>query len=548
MAAKAPPRTVRAILAWFALCLLLPAVLAVGFLVASNVLEVRRSKEAELLALAGSASKTVDLKVTRLATVARALASSNVVAANDWEATRAQITGLGLGEDVWVAITDQDGHRLVNTSPFAKAVSSSSNPRPNSVKVASQSNEPVVSNLFTGFATGRKVISVDQGVAGSHNGLVVTVVADPAALLPQASDLAVAKDAIITVVDRNHRVIARSRDHRRWQGAMATPPMIEAMRRHPRGVVPMRSLEGDATTVAFTASALTGWTTMVVVPRKTIVQPSLSNGIAFAVIGVALLTLGLALSHYFGTILIRDLRRLEADAAELGHGRLVAPWKSSIVNIDRVQNALSEASTELDVRAARQQLMINELNHRVKNTLATVQSLAMQTFRTPDPDAPAKFNQRLVSFAQAHDLLTQTSWEPVELGLVVQRCAQSHLDRISWSGPSVILPAQVAVALCMCLHELVTNAMKYGALSNSEGEVQIEWSLNNDETIALRWTETGGPPVEPTDRRGFGTKLIERLARAELDGQFSRNFNREGLEVTMTIALASSDRWSNSFS
>jgi two-component sensor histidine kinase len=191
--------------------------------------------------------------------------------------------------------------------------------------------------------------------------------------------------------------------------------------------------------------------------------------------------------------------------------------------------------------------MINELNHRVKNSLATVQSLALQTFRSPGPDAPAKFDKRLAALADAHDLLTQSSWQPVDIRSVVERCAKAAIDNVVGSGPPAILPAQTAVALCMCLHELLTNAMKYGSLSVAGGQVRITWTRDADGEIDLLWHESGGPPVVQPERQGFGTRLTDRLSRAEMGGEISREYAPDGLRVRLRIAPSDTDRWSNDF-
>jgi two-component sensor histidine kinase len=192
--------------------------------------------------------------------------------------------------------------------------------------------------------------------------------------------------------------------------------------------------------------------------------------------------------------------------------------------------------------------MINELNHRVKNTLATVQSLAMQTFRGGDGDSAAKFDTRLAALASAHDLLTQTNWTDVGLADVVARCAAPADNRLVSRGPPVALPPQAAVALCMCLHELTTNSLKYGALSAPAGRIDVAWVLDpSGDHLTLTWRESGGPPVAEPRHAGFGTRLIDRLLRHELDGQATRDFNPAGLVFTARLGLTRASRFLNDF-
>ncbi|WP_052955085.1 sensor histidine kinase [Microvirga vignae] len=195
------------------------------------------------------------------------------------------------------------------------------------------------------------------------------------------------------------------------------------------------------------------------------------------------------------------------------------------------------------VRAAEyQQLLLNELNHRVKNTLATVQSIVSQTLRnapTP-PEARAMIEQRMIALSRAHDVLTQEKWQGADLhAIVVQALApfrDPENDRFHVRGPGVRLSPRMALDLAMALHELATNAAKYGALSNASGTVTLTWMLDRDCTpphLRLRWTEKGGPPVEPPRRRGFGTRLIERSLAQDLGGEARIEFAPAG--VTCTI-------------
>lgn len=183
-----------------------------------------------------------------------------------------------------------------------------------------------------------------------------------------------------------------------------------------------------------------------------------------------------------------------------------------------------------------QRILINELNHRVKNTLAVVQGLAQQSFRTglEDP-ALGVFTNRLAALASAHNLLTERSWESADLETIVssslEATAGTDSSRYSLSGPPVVLQPQAAVTLSMVIHELCTNALKYGALSNDNGIIEIEWSIRTqgeNSVLVLDWTERGGPKVGEPERRGFGSRLIERGLSGP-DGRAELDFKPEGL-------------------
>jgi two-component sensor histidine kinase len=201
-----------------------------------------------------------------------------------------------------------------------------------------------------------------------------------------------------------------------------------------------------------------------------------------------------------------------------------------------------------EMRAAEhQKLLIDELNHRVKNTLATVQSIATQTLRTADTTAAAKdaLERRLLALSQAHDVLTRENWEGADLMDVVERALEPYQvhseNRLHITGPHVRLTPRMSLALAMAMHELATNAVKYGALSNKSGTIDVTWSVQNGATpprLVLQWREGGGPPVVAPRRRGFGSRLIERSLAQDLDGQVDIAFAPTGVVCTVNAPVA----------
>lgn len=198
--------------------------------------------------------------------------------------------------------------------------------------------------------------------------------------------------------------------------------------------------------------------------------------------------------------------------------------------------------TDAVVAAERQKLMIDELNHRVKNTLVTVQSIAMQTARSnADPKRFAEnFQARLLALSHTHDLLTRSHWEGAELRSVLEHETQAHdQHRILLNGPSVALDSASALSLGMVFHELATNAAKYGALTSGEGRVLVDWSVANQtaRTLHLTWREEGGTPTTRPTHRGFGSRLIERNVRHDLGGTVTLDYAPDGLIAEFSIPL-----------
>jgi PAS domain S-box-containing protein len=188
------------------------------------------------------------------------------------------------------------------------------------------------------------------------------------------------------------------------------------------------------------------------------------------------------------------------------------------------------------------ELLVNELNHRVKNTLAVVQSIASQTLRsaTSLPEASRSLISRLVSLGKAHDILTQENWSGADLRDLIVGAVEPHagLERFELDGGPVRLPSALALSLALAFHELATNALKYGALSVPGGKICVEWSISGPERrLRIEWRERGGPPVAAARRKGFGTRLLERILNAEPAGRVTVNFESDGVVCVFEAAL-----------
>jgi PAS domain S-box-containing protein len=212
--------------------------------------------------------------------------------------------------------------------------------------------------------------------------------------------------------------------------------------------------------------------------------------------------------------------------------------------------------TDRAVAERHQRLLINELNHRVKNTLATVQSLAAQSFRDIGDGSRSMlktFEERLFALARAHDVLTREHWEGAELREIVEEVLEPYVrlagKRFEIGGPRLRLTPSMALALAMAVHELATNAVKYGALSTASGRVLISWAVaeRDPPLLILKWQEQDGPLVVPPTRKGFGTRLIERMLASELSGEVLLSYEPSGVVCEVKAPLqheeqASGDR------
>ena len=209
--------------------------------------------------------------------------------------------------------------------------------------------------------------------------------------------------------------------------------------------------------------------------------------------------------------------------------------------------------TEHKEDEVRSKMLIDELNHRVKNTLSTVQSIVWQTLRTPsDPEVMrASIESRLFALSRSHDLLTREKWESAGLLDIVRDALEpfgvsgGRADRIAITGENIRFQPKSALALGIAFNELATNAVKYGALSNAAGPILIEWTMEitpAGRRLFLNWKEKDGPPVAPAAHKGFGSRVLERGLAHELEGIVHLDYRPGGLFCLMDIPLPGSAR------
>jgi PAS domain S-box-containing protein len=203
--------------------------------------------------------------------------------------------------------------------------------------------------------------------------------------------------------------------------------------------------------------------------------------------------------------------------------------------------ATTEDIHETKIAEERQRLLINELNHRVKNSLATVQAIAFQTLRGDIglAEGRARFEERLMALSRAHNLLTEQNWGGAALDRVVRDATEplgGDQGRFDLDGAPLWLTPRASLALALALHELATNAAKYGALSAEEGRVSIAWRTEGEQLL-IAWKEQGGPRVTRPARRGFGSRLIEQGLGPDLGGTAELAFEPDGLRCTIAASL-----------
>lgn len=449
-----------------------------------------------------SIRRLLDAEVQRMTGGLQVLALTNSVRSGDFEGFRRIASGFleQYGEDSVILVSDRQGRQL-----FSSLTADTANlPRRNNLEIVEKVytiKAPQFSNLFVGAAKKHQIVTVEVPVLDEGEVLYDLSFSPPLGVFQSIVEKQrPSGDWTIAMFDRSGTSFARVPNPRDTIGKQASPSLFSEMFRRPEATLNTVSLEGVPVITAYARSALTGWTVAVGTPEEFLVAPLWHNIAITSLIGGVMLLTGLAFALRMATTIARG---------EMLHN-----------------------------------LLIEELNHRVKNTLALMQAIAVQTFRNASKGEREKFEGRLGALAEAHNLLSQEKWRGSELKDVVERVLRPFLlsspERIRIFGPVVPLSARLAVVLSMIVHEMATNAAKYGALSGDGGTVKLDWEIERETAqprLRLTWSEAGGPPVTAPVRRGFGSRLIERSARDQLGGEATVDFLPSGVVYTISCML-----------
>jgi two-component sensor histidine kinase len=476
----------------------LPLIVFAAVLVFNDYEQDRRDASRRVIETVRSIRLVLDAEMQRMTGGLRVLALTNTLPNGDFENFRRIASGFldQYGKDGVVLVADREA-RLV----FSSVTSDTANlpPRNNReiVDKVFTTKIPQYSNLFIGVVKKRPIVTVEVPVLRDDEVLYDISFSPPIEIFQSLIEKQRPnKDWTISLFDRDGINFARMPNPQDTIGKRASSSLYAEMFRRPEATLQTVSLEGVPLITSFARSSLTGWTVAAGIAEGSLVGPLWRNLAITSVIGGVLLLTGLAF------------------AVRMARGEML------------------------------HDLLIEELNHRVKNTLAILQSLATQTFRSASKTEREKFEGRLGALAEAHNLLSKEKWQGSELKDVVGRVLQPYLlnspERVRKAGPTVPLSPRLAVVLSMIIHEIATNAAKYGALSNDTGTVRLDWEAvteNGKPKLRLIWAEAGGPPVTAPVQRGFGSRLIERSARDQLGGEATVDFLPRGVVYTVICSL-----------
>lgn len=480
----------------------LPLIVFAAVIVFEDYERDRKDASQRVLETVRSIRLVLDAEVTRMTGGLEVLALTNTLRDGDFDGFRRIASGFlaQYGKDGILLVADREGRQLFSSTTTDTPGLPPRNNR-EIVERVFTTKSPQYSNLFLGATNKRPMVTVEVPVLRDGDVIYDISFSPPIDIFQSILDKQRPNDDwTISIFDGDGINFARVPNPKETIGKHASPSLYAAMSREAEATLQTVSREGAPLIRTFARSPLTGWTVAAGIAQDSLVGPLWRNLAITSALGAVLLLTGLAFAVRMATTIARG---------EMLHD-----------------------------------LLIEELNHRVKNTLAILQAIAVQTFQSASKAERETFEGRLGALAEAHNLLSREKWRGSDLQDVIGRVLQPYLlnnpERVRMSGPPVPLSPRLAVVLSMIVHEIATNAAKYGALSNDTGTVRLDWEILTETAqpkLRLIWAEAGGPHVTAPVKRGFGSRLIERSARDQLGGEATVDFLPGGVVYTIIGSL-----------
>lgn len=528
----------------FALGLTLPIMLLSGFIgwayLHQEGQRISRLAEQQIQ----SVTAQIDNRLAAVQSALKVLATNPMLLDGDIEGFRQRLEQANLPAETWFTVRNKAGQQLLNTST----------PRGAQLPAFVGRGDPEIfnegrsytSDLIWAPVTSQWAVALSVPVrASAPSGDVKFALTTglPASYFRKILET-VPQGWIAAINDRRGKILARSTAHDQW----VSKPMARKGWEITKDVLPgqgglwqdVYTLEGTPVVGAYYRMESTGWLIGVSAlpeiyeaPRRNII------GVGLALFTVSLL-LAVSLALLMGRQITDAIRVLQVKAIAMRDMRVINTPHTSLNEVNTVAKIMLDTAQTLRKRQDQQTTLIQELNHRVKNTLATVQALSRMTIRN-SPDMAAfehAFSALLLALSATHNLLTETGWAGVDLHELMTKELEPFQagSRVELSGPSVSLASKVAIGLGMVIHEMATNASKYGALRTDAGTIRIAWSALNG-ILTLTWQEKcEGCVVMPT-RKGFGSRLIHQSIVVELQGTVDMSHDEGGLHAVFKVPL-----------
>jgi len=524
------------------LTILLPQVLLGGYLAWRHTSEHRLALEHVAVVLAKERAAALDRELEGTIGTLQALATSPLIDRGDMLGFREQVLRVLRFRGSAVILRDRTGQQHLNTfvdpgDPLP--ISTDPELRAADTKVF-DTKESFVSNMYIGAITKRPFVMAAVPVLRNGDAPYVLAIA----ISPASLSLSLLQDGpegwIGAILDRNFRVIARSVNQEMFVGQLAG----EVLRRNVIGdsgsFHGAFSLEGDPIFVAYQKSAISSWTVQFAVPEAILDGPLRDLRRALLMMGLLALGVSLLGAFLYGNMLRKSLRNFARAARSVGLESFAPAAPTAVLEMDELGALLMQADADLKRKDEHQRTLLHELDHRVKNTLAIIQSLVTQSVR--GSASPEHFREaiigRVMALARSHEVLSAANWNTPELSALVGAVLAPERERIHYDGDRISLEPRVVVAFAQVLNELLANAQRHGSLSRPEGRVSLTWRIEGDNLHVL-WVESSTQPPTVAALKGLGTTIVRICIERQLGGICHFDAAPDGLRFEAEVPLRS---------
>jgi two-component sensor histidine kinase len=520
------------------LAVAVPLLLLLGVLLLQSAWTQREQLENRISQILDALVNDLDRDLDRDITILRTLATSQALASGDWPTFYDQAKA-GLQGRAYLVLVDADGRQLVNTY-----VSYGEQPAmtgdPETVRRMAKTKAPVVSNLFVSLVVKKPVFNVSIPILQDGQlRYVMSLGLLPDDLLALLSSQKLGPKWVTKIWDTHGAILARSRDNARYVGM----PVPQNLREHgQRAIVRTTNFDGADVLHATARSQVSGWGIGVNVPHSLITEQMRTSMLLSGGAAVLAITIALGFGFHFARQITTSLSLASKAAAAFGHGQSFPITGSHLVEADAFLATLRNAQEELSKAQSHQKFLVRELQHRTQNLFAVIQSIISQSLADGQSVAQAKqvITGRLQALARAHAILAGAAWEGASLREILKReFGKDFSDSVDVTGCDIVVNAGAAHQFALIIHELTTNALKYGALSVPGGRISVAGKVdeaNGASQFFLMWSESGGPPVMKPTRKGFGSVILFDTAK-QFGMDIGVDYDPKGLKFELRVPM-----------
>ena len=487
--------------------------------------------------------QSIDREITGMTTTLRVLSTSQTLEEGDLAAFHERAVVALAGTGSYLIAVDDQMHQLLNTRvPFGTSLGLTSDPE--TARRAIDRGVATISPIFFGQVAQTYVFNVWLPVDDVAPVRLVSMTQNARNLEPALQSRQLPTGWHAALVDTNNAVIAATADADLTIGSIL--PIRQFRADDPGEAWTQEDFGGTSVVTAEWRSGYTGWRVIAWASSAQVQKPLQDSVLQLAVWGLVIALLASGVAGIIAHRISRSVKGLQMDAARMGRGEAVYPRTYPIAEIAEVSHALAAASEKRMMAERDIRFLMRELAHRSKNQMAVIAAMAKQTGRgaTDIQAYVAALERRIMGLARSTDLLLAHGRAGVMLAdLIDQQLGPfrpPEADRLTIQGPVLRINPQGAQILGMALHELATNATRYGAFAEAEGRLELTWKTT-DTTLAMRWREHLGRPLVVGERTGFGTTVLRTMVGGALGAQVDRVVHADGVEWVLNVPLAALD-------